>query len=266
MMAAFIAAACCTGTTNVASARAVLSAFDAGHRHAAQVGGKGMGGAISANEWARTADCTALGAAVRTMGGQAERVMLGICADDATSAVDALKSWVSALSLPRGTLHGMDKDGVPLDMTDFGSCYIKYNSLATESGDPAGSATLSGYDGDFRGVYFTLCLGGDTFAQFGVLPLGLFGAESARPIAGAERAPSSGSGDAAALSLEAMGRVVQQLQPDISAAGGSLRLVSVSSAEGSVTVELDGPARLRNAVELALRTNKLVAVRSVVFL
>ena len=37
----------------------------------------------------------------------------------------------------------MDKDGEPLDMTDFGSVYIKYNSLATERDGP-GTASLAG--------------------------------------------------------------------------------------------------------------------------
>ena len=44
------------------------------------------------------------------------RVMLGICADDPAAGVAALKQWVGALGLPRGALHGMDKDGVPLDI------------------------------------------------------------------------------------------------------------------------------------------------------
>ena len=53
--------------------------------------------------------------------------MLGFCADDAAAGVAALKAWVTALGLPKGTLHGMDRDGVPLDMTTFGAVYIKYS-------------------------------------------------------------------------------------------------------------------------------------------
>eukprot|EP00966_Prymnesium_polylepis_P172208 3981921-Prymnesium_polylepis.1 len=41
--------------------------------------------------------------------------MLGICADDAAAGVGGLKAWVGSLGLPRGVLHGMDRDGVPLD-------------------------------------------------------------------------------------------------------------------------------------------------------
>ena len=59
----------------------------------------------------------------------------------------------------------MDKDGVPLDMTDFGAVYIKYNSDGSSS-DPPGTATLSGYGGDFRGVYFNPDLGDGSFRQY----------------------------------------------------------------------------------------------------
>ena len=54
------------------------------------------------------------------------RCMLGICASSAEEGIATLKSWVTALQLPRGLLHGFDKDGIPLDLS--GGVYIKYNS------------------------------------------------------------------------------------------------------------------------------------------
>ena len=57
-------------------------------------------------------------AADSTMG----RCMLGICAPTAADGIQALKSWVSSLELPRGLLHGMDKDGVPLEGETNGPC------------------------------------------------------------------------------------------------------------------------------------------------
>jgi hypothetical protein len=44
------------------------------------------------------------------------RCMLGICASSTEEGIATLKSWVTALQLPRGLLHGMDKDGVPLEI------------------------------------------------------------------------------------------------------------------------------------------------------
>ena len=82
--------------------------------------------------------------------GASERVMMGFCAESAEEGVGALKAWVSALELPRGRLHGMDKDGVALDMSDFGAVYIKYSSTGGEILS-AGDATLNGMAGMFAG-------------------------------------------------------------------------------------------------------------------
>ena len=38
--------------------------------------------------------------------------MMGICAGSAAEGVQTLKAWVGGMGLPRGRLHGMDKDGV----------------------------------------------------------------------------------------------------------------------------------------------------------
>ena len=54
------------------------------------------------------------------------RCMLGICASSPEEGIATLKSWVTSLQLPRGLLHGFDKDGVPIDLS--GGVYIKYNS------------------------------------------------------------------------------------------------------------------------------------------
>lgn len=256
-------------SSSLAAARTRLEAFDKGHRNAAATGGEGMGGALSANAWAATADKAALADAVRTVSSSAERVMLGFCADDAGAAIAALKYWVSALGLPRGTLHGMDANGVPLDMSTFGACYVKYNSLPTGAGDPAGSAMLSGYGGDFRGVYFSPDLGAaEEFCQYGVLPLDLWGGDSLAtsrpPPAARVDAPTSGAGGPPQLGAKLAEQAVAQLQADVQAAGGSLRLLA-ASADGKLTVSLLGPTRLRYGVEVALRASKLLQVREVVF-
>jgi len=214
-------------TTRLSSARATLSAYDEGHRRAAAEGGRGMGGALSANEWSETADRPQLRAAITELAAHSQRVMLGICAHDPGSGVAELKSWVEGLGLPRGKLHGMDRDGIPLDMTDFGPCYIKYNSLPTGNGDPAGTALLSGYGGDFRGVYFSPDLGDDAFDQYGVIPLGLFGSgASGLPLLSAvgSAAAASAAGQASGASsstLQARGppalssKLVEQAVADI---------------------------------------------------
>ena len=136
------------------SASSLLATYDAGHRAAAaSEGAKGFGGALTANEWAAATHQPPLAEAVSTMAKAAlshpdeGRLMLGICAADAAEGVQTLKAWVTGLGLPKGPLHGMDKDGEPLDMSTFGSVYIKYNSRPN-SDDPPGTSLLSGYNGD----------------------------------------------------------------------------------------------------------------------
>ncbi|KAL3911372.1 MAG: hypothetical protein SGARI_001679, partial [Bacillariaceae sp.] len=105
------------------------------------------------------------------------RCMLGICAENVEQGIATLKSWVSALELPRGLLHGMDKDGVPLEIN--GGVYIKYNSGGVYTfGDirksgmgfdalwKPGDALLEEYDGAYRGVYFQVELADEEFRQF----------------------------------------------------------------------------------------------------
>jgi hypothetical protein len=54
------------------------------------------------------------------------RCMLGICAASTDQGIATLQTWVTQLQLPRGLLHGMDTDGVPIQLE--GGVYIKYNS------------------------------------------------------------------------------------------------------------------------------------------
>jgi Domain of unknown function (DUF1824) len=115
------------------------------------------------------------------------RCMLGICASSAEQGVATLKSWVTSLQLPRGLLHGMDKDGVPLDLS--GGVYIKYNSggvytfadirksgMGFDALWKPGDALLEPYDGTYRGVYFQVELQDGVFRQY-LVPLDLFEGE-----------------------------------------------------------------------------------------
>jgi hypothetical protein len=111
--------------------------------------------------------------------------MLGICASLAEEGIATLKSWIANLELPRGLLHGMDKDGVPLQLD--GGVYIKYNSggvytfediRKSKMGFDAlwkpGDAMLEPYDGSYRGVYFQVELLDGEFRQF-MVPFDIFG-------------------------------------------------------------------------------------------
>lgn len=119
--------------------------------------------------------------ATRGTGG---RVMLGICADSAEQGLGCLKSWVPSLQLPRGLLHGMDDNGVPIEIKD--GVYIKYNSGGVytfadirKSGKgfdalwKPGDAMLEEYDGDYRGVYFQVELEDEVFRQY-LVPMNVF--------------------------------------------------------------------------------------------
>lgn len=112
------------------------------------------------------------------------RCILGICASSAQEGVATLKAWVTALALPRGLLHGMDQDGVPVDLS--GAVYIKYNSggvytfsdirksgLGFDALWKPGDALLEPYDGTYRGVYFQVELQDDVFRQY-LVPLDVF--------------------------------------------------------------------------------------------
>lgn len=107
-------------------------------------GNQGMGGGTSASKYWSTlsADKTQTVAhAVQSLTIQADyerttakkkdgfaygRVMLGICAGSTEEAIQTLKEWVAGLKLPKGLLHGMDLDGVPIEIK--GGVYIKYST------------------------------------------------------------------------------------------------------------------------------------------
>lgn len=112
------------------------------------------------------------------------RCILGICAGSAQEGVATLKAWVTGLALPRGLLHGMDKDGIPVDLS--GAVYIKYNSggvytftdirksgLGFDALWKPGDALLESYDGTYRGVYFQVELQDEQFRQY-LVPLDVF--------------------------------------------------------------------------------------------
>ena len=189
------AASAISSMLSINEADSILAEYDAGHRAAAaRSDSEGMGGALTANAWSLTVEREPLAGAVQVLAQAAAqrdgRVMLGICADDPASGVAALKQWVGALGLPRGALHGMDKDGVPLDMSDFGACYVKYNSLPVNGVDAPGTALLSGYGGDFRGVYLNVDLVDGEFRQFAVLPLDLCDGVEPQQAAAVSLAPA----------------------------------------------------------------------------
>lgn len=117
----------------------------------------------------------------------AGRIMLGICAPNIGEALGALKTWVNCpdLKIPKGLLHGMDVDGVPIELE--GGIFIKYSTggamtfkemRLTGRGFDAlwrpGDALVETYDGDFSGVHFNVELSDEVFRQYGVLPLNLF--------------------------------------------------------------------------------------------
>jgi hypothetical protein len=155
----------------------------------------------------------------------------------------------------------MDKDGQPLDMSDFGPVYIKYTSAGGQvSGQ--GDAMLNGYAGSYRGVYFNPVLPDGEFRQYAVLPLFLFdsrnstagaGPDASAPVpARAANPPASapnearaggaapyGGRQAGARAPLSAGRV-RELLASVSAAldqlGASVEVLQVDDATAAVCV------------------------------
>jgi len=236
-------------------AAALLLKFDLDQQKAAREGGEGLGGGTTATKWgAAYADRAGLREAVLTLAAPSTRVMLGFCGDDASQAVEALKAWITALALPRGMLHGMDKEGVPIDMSIFGAVYIKYSSTGAEVFGP-GDANLNGYDGAFRGVYFNPQLPDGEFRQYAVLPLDLFALQTAESsLEGSQPVPSASQLDVAAN--ESLKRELElflaSMQGTLSPLGASLQVVSLDASSSSVRFRLTGPESLRFGIEDAL--------------
>lgn len=189
---------------SVADATETLRKFDSAQQDFMQTDGmRGMGGGTSALSFLQTAltpsERQRIKNAVLMLVRQAHaeratdsssgtgRIMLGICAENAPEALGGLRSWVDALSLPRGMLHGMDVDGVPIPPEDLGCVYVKFSTGGamtfkqmrdSKQGFDAlwrpGDALLEPYDGSFRGVYLNVELSDGEFRQFGVLPTDLF--------------------------------------------------------------------------------------------
>ena len=190
-----------SNSSDIFDATTTLANYDQSQQKYIQSdGSQGMGGGLSALNHILSLEPstrTSLQSAIKTLTYQAHseraidtskgRIMLGICAANAPEALGGLKSWVSELDLPRGMLHGMDVDGVPIPVEELGSVYVKYSTggamTFTEMRKSGrgfdalwrpGDALLEMYDGDFRGVYFSVELGDGVFRQFGVLPTDLF--------------------------------------------------------------------------------------------
>jgi len=152
-------------------AHEILTDFDVGQRRASS-GVEGLTKGTAANEFSKNwEDREALWLSVKKLADMSTSLVMGICAGSAEEGVGELKGLVSALGLKRNRLHGMDNDGVPRDMADFGAVYIRYVAAT-------GDAYLSGYDGYYRGVYVTPQLKDGEFRQYGVLPLGLWREDS----------------------------------------------------------------------------------------
>jgi len=188
--------------SSVGEATDLLRDFDARQAMYMKEKNEGLGGGKSATDFVRSIDVDEklkLRECVKVIAQQASmerdlqplggngRIMLGICGDSVQDSIACLKNWVSNLPLPRGLLHGMDVNGVPIDPSEFGAVFIKYNtggaitfSQIRKSGKgfdalwKPGDALVERYEGDFRGVYFNVELQDEEFRQFGLLPLILF--------------------------------------------------------------------------------------------
>ena len=135
----------------------------------------------------------------------------------------------------------MDKDGKPIDMTDFGSVYIKYSSAGGQVSE-SGDAMLNGYSGSYRGVYFNPVLPDGEFRQYAVLPLHLFGEDGSRTIvlgeeeeaaAQAPPAPPATATNTNAWTRERVQELIEPLAPTLSGLGASLQVLDVE--ENAVT-------------------------------
>lgn len=96
---------------------------------------------------------------------------LGIMSETGKVATETLKSWVNALNLARGELHGVDDSGDEVSAESFMDqpVYIKYNSSAPNK------AYIKKYKTDgYVGVIIQPVLADREFRQYGDLPLKLF--------------------------------------------------------------------------------------------
>ncbi|KAL7529839.1 hypothetical protein ACHAXR_003187 [Thalassiosira sp. AJA248-18] len=64
----------------------------------------------------------------RSLDSSKGRIMLGFCVSNAPETLSGLKTWVTNIELPRGMLHGMDVDSVPIPVEELGPVYVKYST------------------------------------------------------------------------------------------------------------------------------------------
>jgi len=213
---------------DIRSAHDILSAFDKAQVAASQsVEGLERGTVATryGNAWEGR---SSLWEAVTKLANASDSIVIGFCASDANEGVSELKGWVSSLKLNRGRLHGMDDDGKARDMSDFGPVYIRYVSSS-------GDAYLSGYDGNYRGVYFTPNLSDGEFRQYGVLPLGLY-QESSGAITNSKE-----------LGIEVL-RELEAMKAKADALNIQIHLESIEEATGEVTVRCAGDPKMTESV------------------
>lgn len=138
----------------------------------------------------------------------------------------------------------MDKDGKALDMSDFGSVYIKYSSTGGQI-SASGDAMLNGYSGSFRGVYFNPILPDGEFRQYAVLPLWLFGdvsrmsnpsgARVAQSGLTALETPAPASSPREAWTRERVQQLIEPLAPALTQLGASLDVLAVDAPTAAVS-------------------------------
>ena len=115
-----------------------------------------------------------LRAAVLTIVKDSESITLGIMAETGERAIQTLRSWVTALELPRGVLRAVEETSakeLEIDALKNLPVYLKYGPALS------GDAYMKQYAGGNVGVIFQPKLRNqkdDDFFQFGDLPLSIF--------------------------------------------------------------------------------------------
>lgn len=61
--------------------------------------------------------CCVARLACESLAAKSSTVMMGICASSAADGIRTLKAWVGGMGLPRGRLHGMDRNGVAIPVS-----------------------------------------------------------------------------------------------------------------------------------------------------
>ena len=115
-----------------------------------------------------------LRSSVLTIVKESESITLGIMADTGERAIQTLRSWVTALELPRGVLRAVEESSakeLEIDALKNVPVYLKYGPALS------GDAYMKQYAGGNVGVIFQPKLKNQNdsdFFQFGDLPLSIF--------------------------------------------------------------------------------------------